>query len=99
MADYIDLFPLQSNTDLLNKVSIAVRKAARNLLESSPTANNQKFAKDVFQNPKHWAKITLSSVIVSNSGSTVAQITGASDSLIQTEVDAIVPSLVVAFNS
>ena len=97
MASYIDLRNLFSNDELKNRVDIAVVIAANNLLSGTPTTNDQKWAAHVFSGPRSEGAKALMAVIATNNGLTVAQITGASDTALQTAVDLAVPTLVIAY--
>ncbi len=99
MATYTELRDLFSNDVLLNKVDIAILIAANDILAGTPTENDQKWVASVFGSPRFAAERAYMALLAENNTATVAQITGSTDAAIQAKVDAIVPSLVVAFNA
>ena len=97
MASYLELQSLFNDNDLTLKIQTATIIAANNLLTAgAPSANDRKFAELVFSSPGAIAKKVLMSVLATNNAVTVAQIQGAADSAIQTNVDAVIPQLVNA---
>ena len=91
MATYAELFELQKNSELRNKVTVAVIVAAEAIrAEATPTVPRLAWAKAAFENPQQEAVRMLMAILAANKSATVAQITGASDSAIQTKVDAAV---------
>ena len=97
MASYLELQSLFNDNDLTLKIQTATIIAANNLLTAgAPSANDRKFAELAFSSPGAVAKKVLMSVLATNNGATVAQIQGAADSAIQTNVDAVIPQLVNA---
>jgi hypothetical protein len=95
MASYVEIRNLFSHDDLKNRVEVATVVAANGLLAG--TAAEQKFAAHVFSNPRLVSDKVLMSVLAANRTATVAQITGASDSALQTAVQVAIPALVVAY--
>lgn len=93
MATYIELFNLFNDAELRNKVEVAVIIAANNLAD---TPGNNAFVSDAFNDTRTVAEQALMAVLAGNSASTVAQITGASDAVIQAAVDSVVTILVKA---
>jgi len=96
MATYIEIRQLFNDSDLGNKVDVAVTIAANNLLAATPTAGELNWAADVFANPRAEGQKALMAVLAESNALTVDQIINATDAAIQTTVDAIVPSLVLA---
>ena len=96
MATYIELRQLMNDGELPNKVSTAVIVYAQNRLANTPTLAEQKWAATVFSNPDSEGRKVLMGVLAANKGATVAQIQGATDAAIQTQVDVIAPSMVAA---
>jgi len=94
MATYAEIRELFSDSDLLTKVQVSVVIAANDLVSGSPTAAETIWASSVFGNPIPEAKKAMMAVLAENKDLTVAQIQGATDSGVQTQVDAIVPTLV-----
>jgi len=66
---------------------------------TTPTQAQMDWAAAVLQNPNAEAKKALRFVLAKNASATVAQITGASDATLQTNVDEVVPSLVAAYGA
>ena len=97
MATYTELRGLFADDELSNKIDIAIIVSANNLLTGTPTAAQQKWAASVFSSPRGESKKALMSVLAKNKALTIAQIQGASDAVIQTQVDSVVDSLVIAF--
>lgn len=99
MADYVDLYAIISDDTLRQRVTVATIIAAEALIAGSPTAGEQSWAAEAFDNPRGEGLKALRGVLAVNNAATIANIQGATDAQIQTNVDAIVPSLVVAFNA
>ena len=97
MATYLELRGLFSDADLSNKLDIAIIIAANDLLSGAPSANQQKWAANVFSAPRAESKKALMAVLAKNKALTSTQIQGATDSAIQAQVDSVVDSLVIAF--
>ena len=91
MATYTELFGLNNNSDLRNKVRVACIVAAETVMSELDTvpnhANRLIWAKAVFTSPDAEAKRMFMAVLAANHDLTTAQITGASDEAIQTNVD------------
>ena len=95
MATYLELFDLRTNSSLKNKVVVAVTKKAQALLDlATPTAGQVTWANEAIFDPTGKASMLLNYVLAANSGQTVANIEGASDSAIQTNVDAAVDKII-----
>lgn len=94
MAELLEIRQQFANDDLRNKVTAATVIAANNLLSGAPTADEKAFAKSVFESPNAMGSIVTMAVLAANKDATVAQIEGASDTTIQSNVDAVVPNLV-----
>ncbi len=99
MATYEELRTLDDNDALKNRVDVAAMIAANALLEGTPSVDDQKWAAAVFASPRGESIKAWRAVLAKNSSATVAQITNATDAALQTKVDEIIPSLVVAFNA
>ena len=102
MATYNELRNLYDSSDadsLRAKIDVAVVVAANNLLSGTPTAAEQQWAAYVASNPGVESEKAFRLLLAQNSAATVAQITNADDSTVQTNVDLVVPSLVVAFSA
>lgn len=101
MATYLELFQLASDSDLQDKVAVALMAAAESILSQSPTAAADRvaWAGSVVEWPAGAARTTLRLVLAANRGLTVEGIRGASDAAIQANVDSLVDALVVAHAS
>ena len=102
MASYVDIRSIWnnvSNDGLKAQVEVATVIAAEAKLSSgTATAAEQKWAGAVLANPRNEAQKAMLSVIASNKDVTIAQMQGATDSAVQTKVDAVVDGLIVAYN-
>lgn len=95
MATYLELYGLGSNSDLRNKIAVAVAIKAKDYIAlASPTADQLKWSAKALASPNEVADDLLTYVLAANSGLTTAQITGATDAAIQTAVAAAVDKLV-----
>ncbi len=95
MATYQELYDLRTNSDLRNKVAVAVIVKAQSLLDAAtPTADEVTWANDAITNPVGKANQLLNYVLAVNKASTPANITGATDSAIQTNVDSAVDAII-----
>lgn len=92
MATYLELFSIRSEPELVEKLTVAVVVAAEAIRVDVAPPTNQvnrlKWASQVFANPSVEARSMLWAVLAANKSLTLAQITGASDAAIQTNVDA-----------
>lgn len=92
MATYAELLTASENPTLNGKIRVACIIAAEAVrVESGATANHANrliWAKAVFANPLQESQRMLWAVLAANQGATLAQITGASDSTVQTAVNA-----------
>lgn len=100
MAAYIDLASAMSDAELLEKCKVAILIAANSVAEamgsSGPmdTANHRLWARYALDRPQDEAKKALNLIIAKFNGQVIGNITGASDSTIQTQVNAVLPYLV-----
>ena len=99
MATYNELFGLRNDDDLRNRCTVAITIAAQAKLAGTPTAPESNWAADVFQSPRSWGERSLWAVLAENNATSVAAITGATDASIQTNVDALVDSFVIAHST
>lgn len=92
MATYAELFDLQANDGLRNKIAVACVIAAGNIrMEDAGVANHTNrliWAAAVFADPMREATRMMWAVLAQNAAATVAQITGAADATIQSAVNA-----------
>lgn len=98
MATYEELRAEFTDDALRMRVEVATLIAANNLLAGG-LPDDQKWAAAVFNSPTVEGRKAFLAVLAENSGASITQIQGATDAAIQTNVDAIVPSLVIAFNA
>ena len=96
MATYLEVRDLFNDSDLTNRVAVAVLVSVKDKLEVTPTAAEKSYAAKVFASPQAEAKKILKYVLAVDNGSTVAQIQGASDAALQTNVDAVIDVLIDA---
>ena len=98
MATYDELSALlgsgADHDTLVNRIEVACIVAAEAIRTdaSSPTNQAQRlvWANEAFKTPRAKATEMLPALLAANAGSPVADITGASDAVIQTAVDAAV---------
>ena len=94
MATYLELHALNKDSDLQDKVRVAVVVAADNIRsDGAPPANQVArlaWASKVMQNPVREAERMIWAVLASNKDASVAAITSASDASVQSAVDAAV---------
>lgn len=95
MATYTEIFDLRRNSDLRNKIVVAVAVKAAAILDSAtPTAAQVTWAKQAIANTMGQADDLLVYVLAKNAGLTVTQITGASDAAIQTAVNGAIDKII-----
>lgn len=99
MATYSEIRDLFFDDALKNKIDTAVIIAANDLLVGTPTTAQQQWAAHAFSATRTETDKALKAVLAANKASSVAQIQGASDAAIQTNVDSVVDTLVVAFSN
>ncbi len=89
MATYDELFALAGQNVLLDRIMVAITIKADSILnDGAATPTQISWAKTAFKDPTTQAKAFQNAVLAANKGLTVAQITSATDSAIQTAVDA-----------
>jgi len=97
MATYLELYTLRGNVDLRQKIAVALTIAADTIRSEVNTVPGHDrrvtWAKDALGSLDTEAERALRMLLAANKGATVAQIKGASDVSIQTNVDAIVTIL------
>jgi len=91
MATYFEILQAAEDVDLNRRMRVAVVVAAETVRSEAPAtanhANRLLWAKAVFENPDHEAKRILWAVLAQNKDATLAQITGASDTVVQSAVN------------
>lgn len=97
MATYLELKQLDSNHELKSKVAMAVTIAADNIRQDvSASAAEKAWAAKAFESPDSEVNRFLSAVIAANNSAAIGNITGASDTQIQTNVNDVVSMFVDA---
>lgn len=95
MATYLELHSLASNSDLQDKVEVAVIKKAQALIDAGNlTANAKAWCEEVLANPRSKGTDILYYVLAANSDAAVSAIQDATDSAIQTNVNTAVDALI-----
>ena len=95
MATYLELFAIKGNSDLQDKVSVAIAKKAQLLIDGvTPTAAQIAWANSAISSPQEKRDALLNYILAKNSTLTTAQITAASDADIQAQVDPAVDALI-----
>lgn len=95
MATYLELYTLHSDETLRHRVAVAVTIKAQALLAlASPTTAQVTWATAALSNPLSKTDQLFRYVLAANNTATVAQITGATDSGIQTQVGAAVDKII-----
>ena len=97
MATYLELFTLRGNPELIQKITVALTVSAdaisKELVSVDGHDRRVTWAREVLSNLEQEADKALRMLLAANKGISVAGITGASDSAIQANVDAIVDIL------
>jgi hypothetical protein len=101
MATYTELYEIGSegNSPLRNKVAVANHiLAVAIILESTNVTNHAarvKWATQVFSDPDGWARKMLRAIVADNAAQSVAQITAATDAVINTSCAKMVDAFAV----
>jgi len=95
MATYMELFALRADSDLQDKIAVAVAIAAYAKLSGTPSADEAAWAKNAIADPGSMSRVVINAVLAANKTESVATIQGASDAVIQTTVDAVIDGLVL----
>jgi len=97
MATLSEVHDLFTDGELIKKTAAALTIWAQGVIDqATPDAAQLVFAAKVMQNPTNEAHRVIKYVIAANSDATVAQIQGAGDAAIQTNVNAAAPKLAAA---
>lgn len=97
MATYLELQAITTDPEMLKRVETAIAIAGYNLISSGgATANDRAWAKYVLYNPIPEAEKAWRYIIAKNSAMDIVAITGVTDAQIQTQVNLVVPALVLA---
>ena len=96
MATYTEIRDLFNDSELKNRIEVAAIVYAQSLIAGTPTATQKAWVSDVLSAPAREAsKLTLG-ILAANKDFTLAQIQGASDAVIQAQVNVIAPILIDA---
>ena len=94
MATYLELESLRNDSEMFGKVRVATWIAAETVRTEDPItvnhANRMLWAKAVFEGEQGKARQMFFGVLAANKDASLASITGATDTDIQTAVDAAV---------
>lgn len=94
MASLAELFNLHQSAELRHKVAAAAMIKARAITEeATPSAARLQWAEDALADPEAVALLLLRYVLAANATAQVTQIEGATDSTIQTAVDAAIDAI------
>lgn len=101
MATYVELFTLQSDATLLQRVTSALNVASVTVFEESGSTPGHDrrvlFAKAIVSNQTNTAQAMLKFLLGKFNANTVAQIQGATDAQLQTEVNAAINLFATGF--
>lgn len=98
MATYLELAQLPSDagwSGFVDRVSTAVAIKAETIAGGTPTAEQKAWAVAALADPRSTANDLIFFLLAANSTATTAQILGATDASIQTNVDTAVDTLFV----
>ena len=87
MATYAELHGLRQDSELLNRVAAGVAVKSKDLIDNAVGIPQKNWGRESIKNPDQTAKDVLWFILVANKNSSLAQINGASDAQIQTNVD------------
>jgi len=94
MATLSEVHDLFTDGELIKKTAAALTIWAQGVIDqATPDASELAFAAQVMNNPTSEAHRVIKYVVAANSDATVAQIQGAGDAAIQSNVDAAAPKL------
>ena len=99
MATLQELRSLFRDSDMMEKTESALIIGANDLLGGTPTADEQKWAAAAFASPNTEARKAWMAVLAANNTLSTSQILAATDAAIKTEVNAVIPTLIVAYNA
>ncbi len=99
MATYTELHTLRgsSSSDALKqKIVVATAIKANLLAKANPTAAQKAWATDALASPESFLLTVMNYILADYNTATTGQITGATDSQVQTAVNAVVDTLLGA---
>lgn len=95
MATYTELFNLRVNSDLINKITVAISVKAQIILDlASPTVKQVTWATAAIADAQGKAGVILNYLLAKNAALSVEQILTASDATLQTQVNAVVDKII-----
>ena len=97
MATYTELFELRQDSDLINRIAIAISIKAQVYIDgATPTTDQLNWSAKVLPpaGGRTEAEKLLQYLLASNNTATISQITGSTDATLQTAVDDAVDALV-----
>ncbi len=97
MATFLELKGLMTDSDLQDKVQVALIIGVQAVLDGTPTVDDEKYAAHVFSNMTGEGSKALASVLAQNKAATVSGIKGASDSAVEAQVAGVIPALSAAY--
>jgi hypothetical protein len=98
MATYEDLRNITGSpggSALRAKIEVAITIKAQTLIDGVPTAGQLAWAAEALQSPPSKAPQVMNYMIAANNAAALSAITGAADTVIQTNTNAAVDALVV----
>lgn len=99
MATYAELRALFDNDSLRQRIGVALMIKAQALLHgASPTAEQRRWAQQIFSNPQAEADKMLKYLLAKNNALTTAQIQAVTDAELSSQIDAVVAQFVTAFS-
>ena len=99
MATYTELRTLFDNDNLRQRIGVALMIKAQSLLDgATPTADQRRWAQQIFSSPQAEADKMLKYLLAKNNTMTVAQIQAVTDAALSTQIDAVANQFVSAFS-
>ena len=94
IADYIDLYGLKNNSDLNNRIEVAISKSAYDISNENPAtdnhANRLAWAKEALSDPGLKSSEMLWALLAKHSDASLGAILGSSDEFVQSAVSGVV---------
>lgn len=96
MAIYTDLFAIIGSSaaeSLRQKIVVGIAIKANLLAKATPTEAQKAWAKDALAHPTNYLPLVLNYIVADYNAATISAITNATDSQVQTAVNAAVDTL------
>jgi len=94
VATYEELYGLKNNSDLNNKVEVAISKSAYDISNEDPATDNHAnrliWAKEALGNPESKRQEMLWALLAANSSADIGVILGAADTVIQSAISDVI---------